>query len=161
MSAVSSYTEYTAWPKAVIPTALPSPSGAPLRVSGADHGAADSLSGVLLFGGPGQTASGDLPAASSYARAKLTAASAQTKRPQSAFLPLCLGNVIISDICTPFAMEVFCGSAVLTRALRNIGFDAFGFDEKGAKLSPVTPAIVYVNLLTAAGQRAPPGPPSA
>ena len=64
-----------------------------------------------------------------------------------------MGNIIISHNGKPFAIEAFCSSAVLTRALRNSGLDADGCDEKGAKLSPVTPATVYQNLTTQAGQQ--------
>merc|ERR1712051_146773 len=51
----------------------------------------------------------------------------------------------------PFAIEVFAGSARLTKALRSQGLDAWGVDWKGGKLMAETPAILMLNLTVAAG----------
>ena len=43
-------------------------------------------------------------------------------------------------------MEVFCGSARLTKALRARGLDAWGVDWKGGRLQPESPAILMLDL---------------
>ena len=49
----------------------------------------------------------------------------------------------------PFILEVFSGSARLTRSFRNAGLDAWGIDWKGGKLIPESPAIILLNLTVA------------
>lgn len=54
----------------------------------------------------------------------------------------------------PFVLEVFCGSGRLTKNLRSRGFDAWGVDWKGGKLTPESPAVLQMDLTTASDQRA-------
>ena len=53
----------------------------------------------------------------------------------------------------PFVLEIFAGSARLTRHLRATGCDAWAVDWKGGRLEPETPAILFLNLLAADDQK--------
>ena len=51
--------------------------------------------------------------------------------------------------CRPFCVEVCAGSGRLTAELRRRGLDAWALDHKGARLAPVTAALLYVDLTLA------------
>ena len=54
----------------------------------------------------------------------------------------------------PFVLEVFAGSARLTKHLRAAGLDAWAVDWKGSRLQPETASIVHLNLTAPADRHA-------
>ena len=54
----------------------------------------------------------------------------------------------------PFALEIFCGSARLTKNLRQAGLDAYGADWRGGRLALESPAVLMFNLTLETDQRA-------
>jgi len=66
--------------------------------------------------------------------------------------PLAIRPITIRDLLRPFALEFFCGSAGLSRSLRDLGWDCYGVDWGGNRLMPQTPAVVKVDLSTPKGE---------
>ena len=62
-----------------------------------------------------------------------------------------MGRFAVTDIERPFAHELFCGTAILTRCLRDAGFHAFGVDLKEARLTALTPAVIRLDLSSQRG----------
>ena len=59
---------------------------------------------------------------------------------------------VLRDTGRPFMLEIFGGSGTLTRALRNVGVDAWCLDHAACRLQKVTPAAIEVDLSTQHGQ---------
>ena len=65
---------------------------------------------------------------------------------------LFISGITISDQ-RHFAVEFFAGSAGLTKALRERGVDAYGIDHRKAKLMPLSPAMLYIDLSLDTGEQ--------
>ena len=59
----------------------------------------------------------------------------------------------VLTIGRPFALELFCGSARLSRSMRLAGLDAWGVEWSGCRLVHETPAVLHLDLATSVGQR--------
>ena len=55
-------------------------------------------------------------------------------------------GVEFQDHGRPFVLEIFAGTANFTKALRDLGLDAWGIDHSSARLQPLTPAILDLDL---------------
>jgi len=63
-----------------------------------------------------------------------------------------VGKHEVRDTGRPFTLEVFGGSGSFTRALRDVGLDAWSIDYSGGRLASVTPAALLIDLSFDHGQ---------